>query len=144
MKSLVIMSEPEIYLKKVTNSDSRFLYELLKNRDPHANISHKNMPSYSTHLKFIKSNPYSKWYIIQIGRKKIGSIYLSKDNEIGIFLKNDFQSKDVGTTALKQIMMKNPRQRYLANISPKNKKYIQFFKQNQFKLIQYTYELPIE
>lgn len=138
------MDKPEIYLKKVTNSDSRFLYELLKNRDSHANISHKNMPSYSTHLKFIKSNPYSKWYIIQIGRKKIGSIYLSKNNEIGIFLKNDIQSKDVETTALKQIMMKNPRQKYLVNISPKNKKSIQLFKQNQFKLIQYTYELSME
>ena len=135
------MNEPEIYLKKVTNSDSRFLYELLKNRDPITNISHKNMPSHSTHLKFIKSNPYSKWYIIQIGRKKIGSIYLSKDNEIGIFLKNDFQSKGVGRIALKQMMSQNPRQRYLANISPKNKKSIQFFKQNKFKLIQYTYEL---
>ena len=32
-----------IYLKSVTNSDVKFLFDLLKERDPRANISHKNL-----------------------------------------------------------------------------------------------------
>ena len=138
------MSEPEIYLKKVTNSDSRFLYELLKNRDPHANISHKNMPSYSTHLKFIKSNPYSKWYIILYQNKRIGTIYLAKNNDVGIFLKKDIQKKGIGSIVLNMLIKKNPRKKYQAKINPKNKKSIIFFQKNNFKSIQHVLELKTE
>ena len=38
-------------------------------------------------------------------------------------------------------MEKNQKKRYLANVSPKNKKSIAFFKKHKFRLIQYTYEL---
>jgi len=128
------------YLKPVVNSDIKFLYDLLKERDPSANISHKKIPIYAQHKKFVMSKPYSKWYIIEYNRKKIGSIYLSKQNEIGIFLKKEFHGLGLAYEALKLIMKKNPRKRFLANVSPKNKKSMKFFKQNNFQLIQYTYE----
>ena len=129
-----------ISLKSVTNSDVKFLFDLLKERDPRVNISHRKMPTYSQHTKFIKSKPYSKWYIILKSKQKIGSIYLSKNDEIGIFLSKKFQGKNVGNSALNELMKKNPRKRFLANVNPKNKKSISFFKNNNFKLIQYTFE----
>ena len=70
-----------ISLRIVRDSDSKFLFELLKERDPRANISHKKMPSYNEHLKFVKSKPYTKWYIILKSKHRIGSIYLSKNDE---------------------------------------------------------------
>ena len=133
-------TQSPISLKSVTNSDVKFLFDLLKERDPRANISHKKMPTYSQHTKFIKSKPYSKWYIILKSKQKIGSIYLSKNDEIGIFLSKKFQGKNVGNFALNELMEKNPRKRFLANVNPKNKKSISFFKNNNFKLIQYTFE----
>ena len=129
-----------ISLKSVTNSDAKFLFDLLKERNLRVNISHKKMPTYSQHTKFIKSKPYSKWYIILKSKQKIGSIYLSKNDEIGIFLSKKFQGKNVGNFALNELMKKNPRKRFLANVSPKNKKSMEFFKKNGFKLIQYTFE----
>lgn len=131
----------KIKLRSVKNSDCPFLYDLLKERDPRANISHKKMPTYSQHEKFVNSKPYSKWYVIMDSEKDIGSIYLTKDNEIGIFIKKNSQSKGVGFNAITSMMMKNPRSRFLANVNPKNKKSIQFFKKNGFELIQYTFEL---
>jgi len=128
-------------LKKVTKTDCPFLYELLSQREAQVNISHKKMPSYDKHVKFVMSKPYSKWYIVQLKNEKVGSIYLSKQNEIGIFLKNDIQGKGIGKKALKLLMKHNPRSRYLANINPKNKKSIEFFQKNGFKLIQHTFEL---
>ena len=133
-------TQSPISLKSVTNSDVKFLYDLLKERDPRVNISHRKMPTYSQHTKFIKSKPYSKWYIILKSKQKIGSIYLSKNDEIGIFLSKKFQGKNVGNSALNELMKKNPRKRFLANVNPKNKKSISFFKNNNFKLIQYTFE----
>jgi len=133
--------ELDISIRSVKKSDSNFLYELLKQRDPKANISHKKMPSFKQHENFIRSKPYSKWYIIQNSKNDVGSIYLSKNNEIGIFLIKKNQNKGIGVNALKLLIEKNPKVRYLANVNPKNKKSIDFFKKNGFKLIQHTYEL---
>jgi len=134
-------TQSPISLKSVTNSDVKFLFDLLKERDPRVNISHRKMPTYSQHTKFIKSKPYSKWYIILKSKQKIGSIYLSKNDEIGIFLSKKFQGKNVGNFVLNELMKKNPRKRFLANVNPKNKKSIAFFKKNGFELLQYTFEL---
>ena len=130
-----------IHIRSVIDSDIRFLFNLLKERSSTENISHKKMPTYNKHKKFVKSKPYSRWYIVVYSNKKIGSVYLSKNAEIGIFLKKEFQAHDIGNKILEMIIQKNPRKRYLANINPKNTKSIKFFKKNHFKLIQYTFEL---
>jgi len=130
-----------IRLSPVKTSDHKFLYELLLQRRPLANISHKRMPTYEEHVSFVKSEPYSRWYIITHKRKKIGSIYLTKQNEIGIHLMRDHEKKTVYLESIRKLMIENSRNRYLANISPLNKKYIQLFVGLGFKLIQHTYEL---
>jgi RimJ/RimL family protein N-acetyltransferase len=134
----------KINLKLVRKSDLKFLYEMLSERNSNVNISHKIMPSYDDHVKFVNSKPYAKWYIILFNNTKCGSIYLSKQDEIGIFLKKNTHCKGIGTEAMNILMKRNPRLRYLANINPKNTKSIKFFKQNNYKLLQYTYELITE
>ena len=134
-------NESLIKLKTVSKSDYRFLYNLLMGRDTRANISHKKMPTYNQHVSFVSAKPYSKWYVILYDTNKAGSIYLTSQNEIGIFIKKSFQSKQLGNIALRKMIQKNPKKRYLANVSPQNKKSMRFFKNNGFKLIQYTFEL---
>ena len=130
-----------IILRKVSEKDNKFLYNLLKERDSNVNISHKKMPEYSEHVKFIASKPYSQWFIIEYNNKKSGSIYLSKNNEIGIFVKKSFRGNKIGENAMRLLIEKYPKSRYLANVNPKNKKSIKFFKKFKFKLIQHTFEL---
>jgi hypothetical protein len=131
----------EIKLKQVTKNDFKFLYELLLERDQVANISHKKIPTYDEHVKFVTSKPYLQWYVVYYNDKKSGSAYLTKQNEIGIFVKKELQEKGIGSQILELIMGGNGPGRYLANISPKNKKSIKFFMNHGFNLIQYTYEL---
>ena len=52
-----------------------------------------------------------------------------------------FLKKRIGSEALEIIIKSNPRKQFLANINPKNKKSIEFFKKNGFKILQHTYEL---
>ncbi len=134
------MTNTKLYIKHITKSDFRFLYELLSHRKTTENISHKKMPTYRLHEKFIKSKPYSKWYIINFNNQKIGSVYLSKINEIGIHLKDKKYQEQFGQI-ISAIKKKNPRSRYLININPKNKALTKIIKKNNFKLIQHTYEL---
>ena len=77
--------------KSVEESDTEFLYDLLKERTGIVNISHKSLPSWEEHQKFIKSKPYAFWEIILIDGNKVGDIYLTNRDEIGIFIKKDFQ-----------------------------------------------------
>jgi len=135
------MNESLIKLKTVSKSDYRFLYNLLMERDTRANISHKKMPTYNQHVSFVSAKPYSKWYVILYGDNKAGSIYLTSQNEIGIFIKKSFQNKQIGNIVLHKLIQKNPKKRYLANVNTQNKKSMRFFKNNGFKLIQYTFEL---
>lgn len=131
----------KIDLQLVTKKDFEFLYELLKERNSSINISHQKMPTYNKHINFILSKPYSKWYIIYFERTKVGSIYISKQSEVGIFIMKKFLKKGIGSEALEIIIKLNPRKQFLANINPKNKKSIEFFKKNGFKILQHTYEL---
>ena len=129
-----------VKLESVKKSDYRFLYVLLSQRKSLANISHKRMPTFGEHIRFVKSRPYSKWYVIYHQRKKIGAIYLSKQNEIGIHLMREYEKKSIYLESIKKLIVENPRNRYLANISPQNKNYIRIFKDLGFNLIQHTYE----
>ena len=138
------MNMEDLELKSVTKTDVRFLYNQLKERDPKINISHKRMPSYSEHTRFVLSKPYSKWYIIYYKNRKVGNVYLSKMNEIGIFILKTIKVKGLGSLVLEQVLKKNPKTRYLANVNPKNIKSAEVFKKNGFKLIQHTYELTFD
>ena len=128
-------------LKRVTDNDFDFLYEILKIRESYENISHKKMPNFKEHKKFCKSSPYQFWYIIYDNKIKMGTAYLSKLDEIAIHFLPNFKKEINYTKILKILIKKHPKSRYLVNISNKNKKLIKTYMKNKFKLIQYTFEL---
>jgi RimJ/RimL family protein N-acetyltransferase len=122
---------------------AKFLYEMLGERDPLLAISHEKMPTYEEHLDFVKGRPYKAWYIIKEGEDLIGNIYLSKHNEIGIFLKAKARGQGVGSWAVEQLMKLHGPDRYFANIHPRNEASIAFFRDHLgFKtLTQLTYKI---
>ena len=140
-KNHLVEMNSNVKLKQVTKNDMLFLYELLKNKDPNANISHKKMPGYDEHIEFVKSKPYTNWYIIEYDKKNVGAIYLSKQDEIGISINNDYEYDQIAETALKLLMKLNPRKHYLANVSPKDTSSQKFLLKNGFTGLEYVYEL---
>jgi len=119
----------------------RLLYRLLEERNDEINISHRSMPTWRAHLAFIRSKPYSAWYLVKAGREFVGAIYLSKTNEIGIFVLREHQGKGLGKKAIQALMKRHPRKRFLANINPRNTNSIGMFEGMGFRHIQNTYEL---
>ena len=130
------------------------LYDLLRERseedDPHTNISHRVLPPYSVHAKFVRSIPYRAWYFVKVDGLIAGSVNISKRNEIGIILSADYRGKGIGQAALKLLLVRtkplraDPTHRVgrlLANINPENKRSIRLFTSLGFKLIQHTYAL---
>lgn len=116
-------------------------WQLLLERDPIANISHRSMPSRAQHETFVDSRPYLDWCIIQLSDgTNVGTIYLSYNGEIGLFILKEFQRQGFGSGALHLMRMRYPNMRMLANIAPSNMSSQEFFLRHGFKLIQHTYE----
>jgi len=116
-----------------------FLYDLLSERDPIANISHREMPSFEAHRNFVESRPYLAWYTVQADEEPLGAVYLTKDNEIGIFISKAHQGHGYGKKAVYILMAMHPAKRFLANIAPGNERSRAMFEKLGFELIQYTF-----
>jgi len=115
------------------------LWNLMEERKPHESISHKRMPSWVEHVKFVRSRPYADWQLINEGI--VGAVYLTHQNEIGIGIFRSCQGRGFGTEAVGAMMAKHGPRRYLANINPQNAKSIALFERLGFRLCQQTYEL---
>jgi len=115
-----------------------FLYIMLGERDMSHAISHKELPAWDDHVAFVSSRPYAHWYVIENDYRTLGSIYLTHNREVGLFLRNDCQGQRYGTMALDILRDKHPGPLY-ANISPNNAGSMRFFERHGFKLIQNTY-----
>ena len=119
----------------------RLLYQLLLERKRNVNISHREMPSWRQHCKFIARRPYAAWYLITARGDYIGAIYLTAMNEIGVGILAQWRGKGLGSHAIGLLMRKHGRRRYLANINPRNEESIRMFRRLGFRIVQKTYEL---
>ena len=136
-----------VYLREISCFDYDFLYDILLEREPYMNISHKNVPSFETHVKFWESSPYEYSAIIvhkdikKEAKENVGYIYLTKRSEIGIFVRNVFRKRGYGREALKLLLNKfsSRNRKFLANIAPKNFVSKNFFKSAGFSELQDTY-----
>jgi len=130
----------DVYTQQVESMVATvFLYELLAERDPVTNISHREMPSFDAHRTFVDSRPYKAWYIVFLDDEPIGATYLSNENEIGIFIKRAHQGHGYGKQAIYLLMKMHPAKRFLANIAPGNSRSLAMFEKLGFELVQFTF-----
>lgn len=116
------------------------LWQLLSEREPDQNISHKKMPTIGEHLAFIESIPYAHWYVVSADGNAVGAAYLSKQQEIGVAILKAYRGKGYGKQAVKSLMEAHPG-KFLANINPRNSASARMFHQLGFVHIQNTYAL---
>src|SRR5258705_12858721 len=106
-----------------------FLYELLRQRDiDTVSLSHRIMPTIYGHIEFYRSKPYQWWYIILADGFRVGTVYLSKRNEIGIDIKKTCQRKGYGSWAVREMIRRLQLTTVLANINPKNTASLEMFR----------------
>lgn len=116
-----------------------YLYALLTEREAHINISHRQMPTAEQHLAFVRSKPYRAWYLCHVKRRVVGAVYLTKHDEVGVFIFREHRGKGHGARAVKALLKKHPG-RLLANINPENTASLALFKALGFVPRQITLE----
>lgn len=117
----------------------QILWDLLLEREPHVNISHKGMPSWAEHKIFIEGKPYYDWRLICVVGVIVGSIYLTDNMEIGIHIFKAHQGMGYGPRAIRAMMEESGTGQYFANIAPSNEASQSMFKALGFSKIQETY-----
>ncbi len=123
-----------------------FLYKLLQERKPYQNISHKEMPSYEDHVRFVRENrgKYKEWFLIQKVVPPydfVGSIYLGPENNVGIFILDNSLRRGYGALALKRLCEYYKNISIInANIAPTNSISLAFFINQGFKYAGKTIE----
>ena len=129
-------------------------WQLLEERPAEASISHRQiqMPTWKQHEDYVLNHPYVAWYaILNDDSIAVGTVLLTKHNEIGIAILLAYQRNGYAREAISEIMrMHDPapakpgerRGTFLANVNPNNQASIALFKSLGGRLIQFTYEMP--
>lgn len=129
---------------------ARFLYELMKEREPEMNISHRGLPRWDEHVAFIRRRPYRFWYLIEVDGAWAGYISATADNEIGVVIRKAYRGQGLGPKAIKALITlhyPNPgvpserNNRWLANINPENEHSKHVFQKLGFRKLQETFIL---
>ena len=133
----------DVYLPdgNVNEYTNHTLFRILSQRDEITNISHYEMPEYSQHCWFVLTRPYLEWWLIVVNGKHVGSVYVSKEHEIGIFFLKGHRRKGYGTRVIDRIKERYKGIDLFANINPENFPSIKFFEGEGFEHIQNTYRL---
>lgn len=133
------------------------LFALLEERPPAASISHQHMPGFDEHLRFVRSKPYRRWFVVESGaagsgREAVGAVYATDKNEVGVAVLNAHRRHGHARAAITELMRQiEPlaaersarRGEFIARVAPGNKTSQAFFEQGlEAKLIELTYELP--
>lgn len=116
----------------------KVLYDLLLERDPNVNISHKDMPTWEEHCAFVESRPYHAWYIMEENTVPVGAIYLTYQRELGLFVFKKHRGNGYGPQAMAELKRRHPG-KLLANVSVRNRDGIAFWETQGFKPLQHTY-----
>ena len=135
---------------------AEFLYELMKERDPEINISHRALPTFAQHMDFIESRAFRLWYLIDVKEGPLhrlgwaGYVSATERNEIGIVLKRSARGMGYGPEAIGELIRTHQplpgdpatrNGRWLANIAPTNEHSKHVFQKLGFLEIQRTYAL---
>lgn len=131
-------------------SFKQLAWELLGERDANVNISHHDMPTWEEHCAFVCNNPYRIWNAIMVDGIPVGTVYLSKQNEIGVFVLAEHQGHGYAKDAIQQMLAaykplpgecSTRPGTFVAHVNPANTASIRLFESLGAKHIQNTYKL---
>lgn len=115
-------------------------FRLLQEREPHQNISHREMPTWEQHCAFMRSRPYIAWYwFTSPAEFDAGCVYLSKQREIGVGVLKAHRGQRLAGEAIRELMLLHPGT-FIANFNPANAPSLKLFHSLGFtRPVQVTY-----
>ena len=137
-------------LMRVSTLQAPFLYRLFAERGEDSWISTAKFPTYEEHFAFVERHPYRDWWVIYVDSKPVGSIYLGKDNSVGVVIAKDHRRSGYAKQAIERVLRDNDplpaiksvrAGHFIANIKEGNQASEALFTACGFKPIQRTWGL---
>ncbi|MEX3011077.1 hypothetical protein [Hoeflea sp. TYP-13] len=136
-----------IHLEEIVPTDDQIqtLYELLVSRKH--GISHKHIPVFAEHIAFVRDHPYRAWLLVRESETCLGSVYVHKDNTIGVNIDEE-RVVDCFEEVLNKVLksyqplppVKSVRNaHFMINAAPTNRALISALENSGFSVAQVTY-----
>ncbi|MBO6675199.1 MAG: hypothetical protein JJ908_00320 [Rhizobiales bacterium] len=128
---------------------TRILYDLLQVRSSEARISSHHVPTFEEHEQFVRGHPYRAWFLVRAGENWAGSLYLGKDNAVGLHLEK-FDA-DLCRFLLSRVVETIPplppipsvrSKHFIVNITPSNTDFADVLTSVGASVVQTTFRLP--
>ena len=109
-------------LREITLDDHDFIYKLIEeNLRPDLTVTVHKLKSFDEFFKTYLENDL-KTYIILVNKERAGFVHITKNGEIGYYLKSNYQKKGIAINAVKNMIKLHPMKRYFATINIKNER----------------------
>ena len=137
-----------LVLENIEKSNENIVsaYKLYKLRPKYHLISANKKIKYLDHIKFVRNNPYRKWFVIKYKKEAIGTIYFTFENAIGYFILSRYikYTKIIFNKIFSEIKplpnkLSINQEKFIINISSKNRKYQKIINEIGGEIIQKTY-----
>ena len=141
---------PELHLTPVLKTPDHIaaLFSILDKREGDHVISHNQHTDFKTHREFVFSHPYRYWFLVECQKQFVGTVYLTNENVIGVFIEHEHLGilEETLTYVLDTFdpLPKIPSVRspeFTINIAPRNTTYARIVQGLGGRLIQETYIL---
>lgn len=138
-KTFIIIKKKLLLESLIDSKKSYLVYKMRNSKIMRNNSINKKQIKFNTHKKwfdqFILQN---KIYLVEYNSKYVGYLRLEflKSNkiEISIFIKKNFQNKNIASKILKFTLIKFKKYKFIAKVLKSNQISQSFFKKNGFKI----------
>jgi len=107
-------------LREITLDDHDFIYRLIEeNLKPDLTVTVLKLKPFDEFFKTYLENDL-KTYIIVMNKERAGFVHITKNGEIGYYLKSNYQNKGIAVNAVNDMLKLHPKERYFATVNINN------------------------
>lgn len=115
------MEISDFKLRDFEDSDFPFMYQLVVDfLKTDLSVTQLDVMEYKEFVKKFSNDDSKRYVITNDLDERLGFVHLLKNNEVGFFLKPEYQGKGIASRAVKMLMELHPRERYFATINNNN------------------------
>ena len=138
-KTLIIIKKKLLLESLIDTKKSYLVYKMRNSKIMRNNSINKRKIKFNTHKKwFYQFILQNKIYLVKYNSKYVGYLRLEflKSNKINIsiFIKKNFQNKNIASKILKFALIKFKKYKFIAKVLKSNQISQSFFKKNGFKI----------
>ncbi len=107
-------------LREMISDDQNFIYKLIEDYlKTDLSVTVLTLKPFDEYFKDYRSNNL-KTYVIVVNGERAGFVHITKDGEIGYYLRKKYEGKGIASNAVKDMLKLQPMKKYFATVNVNN------------------------